>query len=154
MVALSFARVTDEQAARSWQQVHNEIIPTAPLTLDEVVARSTPYVLDLARLDEQVVGCSTVRPAADSDPVTVIVRVLPPFRRQGLGAAFLAHAVTHARELEADRIQTIVLASNTDGLEFALRRGFVETDRYLLDGDTVAYIHLATSLDDLVQRLP
>jgi GNAT superfamily N-acetyltransferase len=153
MSALSFARVTDEQAARAWQQVHNEIIATDPLNLDQVVARSTTYVLDLAWLDEEVVGCSTVRPAADGDPVTVIVRVLPPFRRKGLGSAFLAHAVTRARELDAVRIQTIVLASNTDGLEFALRRGFVETDRYTLDGDTVAYVHLATSLDDLDQRL-
>ena len=153
MSVLSFARVTDEQAARAWQQVHNEIIPTDPLTLDQVVARSTAYVLDLASLGEQVVGCSTVRPVADGDPVTVIVRILPAFRRKGLGSAFLDHAVAQARELDADRIQTIVLASNTDGLEFALRREFVETERYTLDGDAVAYVHLATSLDDLDQRL-
>jgi ribosomal protein S18 acetylase RimI-like enzyme len=82
--------------------------------------------------------------------VTVIVRILPAFRRRGFGSALLVHAQTHARELDAVDIQTIVLASNVDGLEFALRRGFAETDRYTLDGDSVAYVHLATSLAGLV----
>jgi len=142
MTGLSFTRVTDETTAGAWRRVHNLIIPSAPLTLEEVVARSTAYVLDLASLDEAVVGCSTVRPASGDEPVTVIVRILPAFRRRGFGTAFLAHALTHARDLDAEVVQTIVLASSSDGLDFALRRGFVETDRYTLDGDTVPFVHL------------
>ena len=34
-------------------------------------------------------------------------------------------------------MQTVVLGSNADGLAFALRRGFLEVDRYVLDGDSV-----------------
>jgi hypothetical protein len=52
--------------------------------------------------------------------------------------------------LEALAVQTIVLASNSEGLEFALRRGFVETDRYTLDGETVPYVHLEAALDRVV----
>jgi len=152
MSVLSFTRVTNELTADAWAQVHNEIIASDPLTVEQVVGRSATYVLDLADLGGMVVGCSTVRPASGDEPVTVIVRILPTFRRRGLGTAFLAHALTHARELDAVRIQTIVLASNSDGLEFALRRGFVETDRYTLDGETVPYVHLATSLDHLRNR--
>ncbi len=35
-----------------------------------------------------------------------------------------------------------MLASNEDGLGFALARGFVEVDRYLLDGDTIPFVDL------------
>ena len=40
------------------------------------------------------------------------------------------------------RIETVVLESNTDGLSFALAHGFVEHDRYLLEGHTVQFIDL------------
>jgi GNAT superfamily N-acetyltransferase len=147
MSVLAFTRVTNERTADAWAQVHNQIIVTDPLTVDQVVDRSRVYVLELASLDEMVVGCSTVRPASIEAPVTVIVRILPAYRRRGLGSAFMAHALTHARAFGADSVQTIVHASNSDGLVFATRRGFVETDRYTMDGDSVPYIHLAAPLD-------
>ena len=154
MTELVFAPVGDEESAAAWRQVHNEIIPGAPLSLEQVVERSRVYALDLALLDGVVVGCSTVRPATDEEPVTVIVRILPPYRRRGWGTAFLAHAVRRAQELGAVSIQTIVLASNTDGWDFALRHGFVETERYTLEGDTVPYVHLAAQLADVVLAWP
>lgn len=39
-------------------------------------------------------------------------------------------------------IETCVLEANADGLRFALGHGFVETERYLLDGDTIPWIDL------------
>lgn len=148
MTGLSITRVGDARTAEAWTRVHNEVIPTAPLTLDQVVARSRINVLEVAHRGDALVGCSTVRPATDEDPVTVIVRVLPAYRRQGLGSAYLAHTMEHARGMGATTVQTVVLESNTDGLAFALRRGFVETERYTLDGETVAYVHLARPLED------
>lgn len=149
MSVLSFMRVTDEVAADAWARVHNEIIPTDPLTVEQVLERSRAYVLDLATLDGSVVGCSTVRPATDDAPVTVIARILPACRRRGYGSALLGHALTHAAAWDARRVQTIVLASNADGLDFALRRGFVETERYTLEGRSVPYIHLEADLEPL-----
>ena len=149
MSSLTFTRVADEVTARAWLQVHNEIIPTDPLSLEQAVRRSTVNALDVAHLGGTVVGCSTVRPANDEDQVTVIVRILPAFRRQGLGSEYLVHALAQARDLDAVDIQTIVLASNTEGLAFALHRGFVETERYYLPGATIPYIHLARPLTDV-----
>ena len=40
------------------------------------------------------------------------------------------------------QLSTVVLASNLDGLRFALRRGFVEVARYLRPGDEVSFITL------------
>jgi ribosomal protein S18 acetylase RimI-like enzyme len=72
----------------------------------------------------------------------VIVRILPQHRRRGLGSAYLEHELAEARVLEPQRIETVVLASNADGMAFALARGFVEVDRYLLDGDTIPFVDL------------
>jgi RimJ/RimL family protein N-acetyltransferase len=47
-----------------------------------------------------------------------------------------------ARELGARRIETVVLAANTEGLRFAERHGFVEFDRYTLPGESALWIDL------------
>ena len=71
-----------------------------------------------------------------------IVRILPPHRRKGHGTAYLAAELTVTRTLAPARIETVVHASNTSGLEFALKHGFVEHDRYVLDGQTVSFVDL------------
>jgi len=71
--------------------------------------------------------------------------------RKGLGSllrclifAFSGRMATTrwARELGAEVIETVVLSSNEDGLRFALKHGFVETERYLLPGDSIPWIDL------------
>ncbi len=126
-----------------WRRVHNEIIATAPLTEDEVAERAGRNRLTVAHVGDTLVGCATVRPpAGESGTVTVIVRILEPFRRRGLGSAYLDMALADARSLGPDRIETVVLESNADGLGFARRHGFVEHDRYVLDGQSVPFVDL------------
>ena len=127
-----------------WRTIHNTIIPTAPLPAAEVRERAGRNRLDVAYADGTAVGCSTVRPPDDETPAaTVISRVLPEFRRRGYGTALYERGVAHARTLSgADGVETVVLASNEEGLRFALSRGFVETERYLLPGDTVPFVTL------------
>jgi len=99
--------------------------------------------VEVAYLDATAVGCSTVRPpTGDPATVTVIARVLPDHRRQGFGEQLYQRGLARARELGARVIGTVVLASNEDGLRFARRHGFVETERYLLPGDTVPFVDL------------
>jgi GNAT superfamily N-acetyltransferase len=126
-----------------WGAIHNAIIPTAPLSADEVAERATRNRLTLAYDGDVLVGNATVRPpAGDERTAVVIVRILPEHRRRGLGSAYLAHELAEARALEPERVETVVLATNEDGLVFALAHGFVEVDRYLLEGDTVPFIDL------------
>lgn len=130
-----------ENALRDWQHVHNLIVPPAAMSLDEVRERSGRNRLENAYLGDVLVGCSTVRPPEDG-VVTVIARVLPEFRRRGYGAALYENGLTRARALGAGAIETVVLAANTDGVRFAEARGFVETERYVLDGETDLWITL------------
>jgi GNAT superfamily N-acetyltransferase len=135
-----------EGARQDWRRIHNLIIPTAPLSEDDVVERAGRNQLEVAYLDDEAVGCSTVRPPTDEPATaTVIARVLPEYRRRGYGEQLYQRGLAKARELGAREIVTVILASNDDGLRFARDHGFVEIDRYLLPGDSIPFIDLRLS---------
>lgn len=143
MTALRIEPVADDAALLDWQRVHNTIIPTAVLSLDEVRERAGRNRLSVAYLGNTTVGCTTVRPpAGDTATATVIARVLPDHRGRGYGKELYGHGLAQARGLGAEVIETCVLESNPEGLRFALDRGFVEIERYVLPGDTVPFIDL------------
>jgi L-amino acid N-acyltransferase YncA len=126
-----------------WRTIHNTIIPAAQLSTDDVAYRSTRHRLTLAYVGDQLVGNATVRPPREPDGIaTVIVRILPAHRRKGHGSTYLETELAAARALSARRIETVVHASNLSGLAFAQTHGFVEHDRYMLDGDTIPFIDM------------
>ena len=138
-----FAEVSDEQSLLDWQRIHNEIIPTDPLTLDDVRARSGRHRLELAYAGDRAAGNSTVRRPTDESGAMVIARVLPPYRHRGIGTRLYQRGLEAARRWADDRpVETVVLASNEDGLAFALAHGFVEVERYTLPGATIPYVAL------------
>ena len=130
-------------AVTVWRDIHNAIIPAHALTSDEVLERLTRNSLTLAYDGDELVGNATIRlPGPGTMTATVIVRILPGYRRRGFGSEYLAAMMARARGMGARRIETVVLASNEDGLAFAVRHGFVEFDRYVLDGETAEYVDL------------
>ncbi|MFF4811070.1 GNAT family N-acetyltransferase [Micromonospora chersina] len=135
--------VGGEPTLLDWQHIHNRIISTDPLSVAAVQARAGHNHLEVAYLDDVAVGCSTVRPpTGDTATATVIARVLPEHRRRGLGEQIYQRGLAIARQLGAQAIETVVLASNGDGLRFAHHHGFVEIERYVLPGHTVAFVDL------------
>ncbi|MFE0453441.1 GNAT family N-acetyltransferase [Streptomyces sp. NPDC058914] len=143
MTDLRIEPVDGEAMLEQWRHVHNAIVPPAAMSLDEVRARAARYHLENAYAGDVLVGCSTVRPPEGEEAVaTVIARVLPEFRRRGHGAALYDRALAHARVLGARVVETCVLAVNEDGLRFAAARGFVETERYVLDGESDLWVDL------------
>ena len=114
------------------------------LSEDDVRERLVRNRLTLAYDGDMPVGNATIRPPQpDAMTATVIVRASC---RSVAGRAWIGVPLTvqlaEARGLRARRIETVVLAANEDGLAFAVRRGFVEFDRYVLDGDSAEYIDL------------
>lgn len=123
----------------TWRNVHNIVIPPVQLTTEEVAQRALHNDLTVAFHDGVLVGNATVR-APQEGVVTVIVRVLPEHRRSGHGSEYLDEVLKRPFAREAEQINTVVLQANVDGLAFAHRHGFVETERYEVDG--VAFIDL------------
>ncbi|WP_405148794.1 GNAT family N-acetyltransferase [Sphaerisporangium sp. NBC_01403] len=146
MSDIRIERPDDDTELEDWRYVHNVIIPTHVLSLDEVRERGQRHHLEVAYLGDVLVGCSTVRPpTGDTSTATVIARVLADHRGQGFGEELYVRGLKRARELGAEVIETVVLSSNEDGVRFAHKHGFVETERYLLPGDTIPWIDLRLS---------
>ncbi|KKD07093.1 GNAT family N-acetyltransferase [Streptomyces sp. WM6386] len=124
-----------------WRYVHNVIVPADELDLATVRERGARYRLENAYVDDVLVGCSTVRPP-EGGAATVIARVLPEHRRQGVGTALYENGLAHARVLGATTIETCVLAVNEDGLRFAEKHGFTEVERYVLPPETDLWVDL------------
>ncbi|MFE7268803.1 GNAT family N-acetyltransferase [Streptomyces sp. NPDC057592] len=132
-----------DATAHDWQHVHNLVIPTHYRSLDEVRERAGHNVLEVAYLEDTLIGCTTVRPPTRETPTaTVIARVLPDHRSQGFGTELYERGLAQARGLGAKVIETVVLASNEDGLRFAQQRGFVVFDEYVLPGETIPWLDL------------
>ncbi|MDX6250531.1 MAG: hypothetical protein QOF10_3891 [Kribbellaceae bacterium] len=143
MSDLRIEQVDSDASLLDWQHVHNLIIPTALLSLDDIRERAQRNVLEVAYVGDVLVGCSTIRPPSDETPAaTVIARILPEYRRQGHGKALYERCLVRAQAFEAPAIETIILASNVDGLRFAEARGFVQLETYLLPGDTIPFVTL------------
>jgi GNAT superfamily N-acetyltransferase len=135
--------VDSDKVVEDWQLVHNAIIPADPLSLADIRERLQRNRLEVAYLRDELVGCITVRPPSpDTAAATVIVRVLAEHRRHGFGRQLYARALAQARALGAKEIETIVWASNVEGLRFAVANGFVEVSSYLPPGEEVPYVTL------------
>lgn len=143
MAGLRVEAVVGDGMVEQWRYVHNVIVPPAAMGLDDVRERLGRNRLENAYLGDTLVGCSTVRPPqGDEGVATVIARVLPDYRGRGFGTALYEKGLDHARVLGARVIETCVLAVNEDGVRFAVARGFVEVDRYVLDGERDEWIDL------------
>ncbi|MER6035368.1 MULTISPECIES: GNAT family N-acetyltransferase [unclassified Streptomyces] len=140
---LRIRAVDGDGMLEQWRYVHNVVVPPAAMSLAGARTRVGRYRLVNAYLGEELVGCSTVRPPTGEERVaTVIARVLPGFRRRGFGSVIYEDGLAHARGLGAETVETCVLAVNEDGLRFAGRHGFVEVDRYVLDGERDEWVDL------------
>ena len=133
-----------DQELEDWQRVHNTVIPHHELSLDDVRDRVRRHRILIAYVGDVAVGSTTVRPPQEDAPdVVVIARVLEEHRGRGFGTELYERGLADAREIDGDAaIGTVVLASNSAGLRFARKRGFVEVDRYVLPGETAEWVDL------------
>jgi GNAT superfamily N-acetyltransferase len=143
MPGLRLRTATDALSLRDWKHVHNQIISAGQLSDEQVRDRARKHHLEVAYLDDDPVACTTVRrPTGPDARVVVIVRVLPPYRRRGIGASLLVRAEKQAYGMGSGRVETIVWAANLEGLHFAAVHGYTEVDRYLVPGEDVPYVTL------------
>jgi GNAT superfamily N-acetyltransferase len=135
--------VASDEGLEAWRLIHNVVIPAEQLTLSDVTSRATRNLLHLGFLNDTPVACSTIRPPKDGIAVA-IVRVLPDFRHTGFGSQLYAYILQQDWVRNADFIDTIVLASNPSGLEFAQHRGFEIVDEYTIEDSSYTELRFAS----------
>ena len=128
MIALREA-VTDADL-EAWRQVRIAVLPNERCATVDVIRRtSTPMTLFLvAEVDGRLAGSGIANKSdLSGDTSFVAPRVLPGFRRRGVGTALLRRLAEHAEGL--GHVQVGSEAGDPESLAFARRFGFREVGR-------------------------
>lgn len=122
-------RPTDTDAdLESWRQVRIALLPNErTATVEELRGKSTGEdLLLLAELDGRVAG-SGAASRSDMGGAALFPRVLPEFRRRGIGTALLRALADHAESVGHSEAGSLV--DDVGSLAFAQGFGFKETGR-------------------------
>jgi mycothiol synthase len=121
---------TDADLA-GWCDVWTAITPREPITVEEIEGRleRQPWRLYLVAEEDDFVGIGFVGPTDSPGRIAVTVRVLPNWRRRGLGSQLYEQALDHAREQGPEWLSGQVSGADLDALAWAERRGFEEYGR-------------------------
>ena len=114
-------------------EIYNRVWPHDAVTLEEAHAWSegNDETLEIvAELDDKVVGSAVAAIGPPRrDRVFTLITVLPAARRRGVGTALYEAVSAWARDRGRERLDTFAQESDPVGIEYALRRGFVEQSR-------------------------
>ena len=114
-------------------EIYNRVWPRAAFTVEETAAwrAGNDETLEaLGELDGEVVG-SAVAAIGSPRPehVFTLITVLPAARQHGLGTALYEAVSAWARERGLATLDTFAREEDPVGVDYALRRGFVEQSR-------------------------
>lgn len=142
--------VTDDDY-EAWRSVRMAVeTDSRCLTLEEMRELDSPdRLLLLALLDDEVVGSGIADRSDTAGEGFVAPRVLPAYRRRGVGSALLHRLAEHCSGLGVPTVRTGV--DDEGSLAFAEHFGFVEVDREVEQTRTVGDEPEPTSLPDGVE---
>jgi mycothiol synthase len=132
MIELRAAETDDE--LELWRRVRMAILPNERTPSVAELRAGGTYML-LGYQDGELVG-SGVAAKSDMGGGSVTPRVLPAYRRRGIGTALLRHLASHAEEDGYDEVGSMV--DDPGSFAFARRFGFAETGRQVEQVRTVA----------------
>ncbi|MEV6523843.1 GNAT family N-acetyltransferase [Longispora sp. NPDC051575] len=121
--------VGSDEDREAWRQVRIAVIPEERCaSVAEMRARTSPHrLLLLAEVDGELAGSGIADLSDVGGQISVAPRVLPGFRRRGVGTALLYALAEHAATLGRPRIGAN--ADDPGSVAFAVRHGFAEVDR-------------------------
>lgn len=127
-------RVAESEAdLAEYVRVWNTITPDEPATVEQQRERRErdPRRLNVvAERDREIVACGFCGPSQVPGSASVVPRVLPEFRRAGIGSALLRELVAHAVRMDGfTKVGAGVDGTDEGSLAFARRFGFEEVDR-------------------------
>jgi len=131
MVEIRPCRTESELAVST--EVYNRVWPRAAFTVEETAAwrAGNDETLEaLGELDGEVVGSAVAATGSPRpDRVFTLITVLPAARRHGVGTALYEAVSAWARERGLGTLDTFAREEDPVGVDYALRRGFVEQSR-------------------------
>jgi GNAT superfamily N-acetyltransferase len=126
-------RAVDSDAdLEAWVAVKNAVVPNEPTTAAQVRnSNEEGRILLLAEEDGVVRGCAIAGLSNFGGKAFIAVRVLPEFRRRGLGRALFDVCAAHARSLGRDGVNAFVYADEPHSIAFAESLGLADVDYQL-----------------------
>jgi mycothiol synthase len=125
-------RIAGDAELDAYVDVWNAITPDEPA---DVAQQRERRVRDgrrlnlLAAVDGDVAGCGFAGPSQSEGRGFLAPRVLPPFRRRGVGSAILSRLTSHLAGLGYETASAHVDGSDAGSLAFAAVHGYEEVDR-------------------------
>ncbi|HKO34388.1 MAG TPA: GNAT family N-acetyltransferase [Candidatus Limnocylindria bacterium] len=115
----------------AWRSVRLAILPgERTATVEELKAMDRPgRLMLLAEQDGDLVGHGVASRSDLAGRGSVTPRVLPPFRRRGIGTEMLRVLIAHTEAQGYPRVSSLV--EDDGSLAFAQRFGFAEVDRQI-----------------------
>jgi mycothiol synthase len=117
---------------RGYVEVWNAITPGEPITVAEArrrLARQPWRLYLVAEEDGRIVGSGFAGRSDVAGRAFLMVRVLPEWRRRGIGVGLYEVCRPHAVELGAKTISGRIAEHDAESLRWAANRGFAEVGR-------------------------
>jgi mycothiol synthase len=117
----------------TWAELKSTVVPDEPVTARQLVETTTDdRLLLLAYLDGEVAGCGIAGLSDFGGRAFLAARVLPQFRRRGVGTMLVRALGGHGREqLGREGVNAFVYADDPGSIAFAERFGLIEVDYQL-----------------------
>jgi len=136
MIALRPVESLDD--LETWARLKNAVVPNEPVTVQQLVETTTDdRLLLLADYGGEVAGCGIAALSDFGGRAFLAVRVLPGFRRRGIGTALLRALADHGRSLGREGVNAFVYADDPGSMAFAERFGLAGADFQLEQTRTV-----------------
>jgi mycothiol synthase len=113
-------------------EVWTAITPRDPTAVEEVkrrIERQPERLYLVAEVDGDSVGVGFAGPSQSPERTALEIRVLPDYRRRGIGSEVLDRLVAHASELGPEWVSGMVAEDDSESVEWVQRRGFEEYGR-------------------------
>ncbi len=126
-------RVADSAAdLEKWAAIKSTVVPNEPVTRDQLERTAEPdRLLLLASLDGVDAGSGICSLSNVDGRAFCAARVLPPFRRRGVGVTLVRALADHGRGLGREGVNAFVDASDEGAIAFARGFGLAEADYQL-----------------------
>jgi GNAT superfamily N-acetyltransferase len=114
----------------AWARIKTAVVPGEPSTVADVrkYDGEPGRLLLLAELDAETVACGITGRSSFGGRAFMAVRVLPRFRRRGVGHALVAALSEHARASGFDGVNAFVDARESESVAFARSFALEEID--------------------------